>query len=305
MLFEIATLSPGFAVDEDPGAPRRAAAAAAPARAPAPPARAAADSGREPAGDPPAVGRRVSELVYRERPAAGEPSGLLVLHHGRGADEHDLLPTRRRARPGAPAARGHAAGAADPARLARLSLVRGAAGRLPGARDVRRPPAASWPPFTTSCGSAPGSTHRRTVLGGFSMGTVMSYALGLSADRPAPAGILAFSGFIPTVSGWEPSLADRAELRAFIAHGRLDPVIGVEFGRRPAEAAHRRPGSRSSTTSPTWPTRSIRRFCPPPPAGWHDARVSPPPADLTGGSGHGVSPEATRRGCHRIRGSRH
>ncbi len=33
----------------------------------------------------------MSALVYRERPAAGEPEGLLVLHHGRGADEHDLL----------------------------------------------------------------------------------------------------------------------------------------------------------------------------------------------------------------------
>ena len=34
----------------------------------------------------------MSGLVFRERPAAsGEPEGLLVLHHGRGADEHDLL----------------------------------------------------------------------------------------------------------------------------------------------------------------------------------------------------------------------
>src|ERR1044071_4894760 len=31
-------------------------------------------------------------LVVRERPPAGEPQGLLVLHHGRGADELDLLP---------------------------------------------------------------------------------------------------------------------------------------------------------------------------------------------------------------------
>ena len=30
-------------------------------------------------------------LAHRERPAADEPEGLLVLHHGRGADEHDLL----------------------------------------------------------------------------------------------------------------------------------------------------------------------------------------------------------------------
>ena len=33
----------------------------------------------------------MSPLVHRERPAAGPPAGLLVLHHGRGADEHDLL----------------------------------------------------------------------------------------------------------------------------------------------------------------------------------------------------------------------
>ena len=30
-------------------------------------------------------------LIYRERPAAGDPAGLLILHHGRGADERDLL----------------------------------------------------------------------------------------------------------------------------------------------------------------------------------------------------------------------
>ncbi len=77
-----------------------------------------------------------------------------------------------------------------------------------------------------------GIAPERTVLGGFSMGSVMSYALGLSGDRPAPAGILAFSGFVPTVDGWQPDLASRSGTRAFIAHGRRDPVIGVEFARR-------------------------------------------------------------------------
>jgi phospholipase/carboxylesterase len=33
----------------------------------------------------------MSSLIYRERPADGAPEGLLVLHHGRGADENDLL----------------------------------------------------------------------------------------------------------------------------------------------------------------------------------------------------------------------
>jgi phospholipase/carboxylesterase len=64
------------------------------------------------------------------------------------------------------------------------------------------------------------------------MGAVMSYALALGKDRPAPAGILALSDFLPTVEGWRPSLADRQGLRAFIDHGTRDPVIAVEFARR-------------------------------------------------------------------------
>src|SRR5204862_2957102 len=71
----------------------------------------------------------------------------------------------------------------------------------------------------------------RTVLGGFSMGAVMSYALALDADRPAPAGVLAFSGFIPTVEGWQPSLAEHASVRVFMAHGSRDRVIGVQLAR--------------------------------------------------------------------------
>jgi phospholipase/carboxylesterase len=67
------------------------------------------------------------------------------------------------------------------------------------------------------------------VLGGFSMGSVMSYALGLGPDRPAPAGILAFSGFVLVVEGWQPQLP--RPTRAFIAHGRSDPIMDVSFAR--------------------------------------------------------------------------
>jgi phospholipase/carboxylesterase len=67
------------------------------------------------------------------------------------------------------------------------------------------------------------------------MGAVMSYALGLSADRPAVAGILAFSGFVPTVDGWTPSFDDRSGTRALISHGSRDPVIGIEFAERARE----------------------------------------------------------------------
>jgi phospholipase/carboxylesterase len=71
----------------------------------------------------------------------------------------------------------------------------------------------------------------RTVLGGFSQGTVMSYALGLGAGRPRPAGIMALSGFIPTVEGFELDLSKAEGMPVAIGHGTQDPVIGVEFGR--------------------------------------------------------------------------
>jgi phospholipase/carboxylesterase len=176
----------------------------------------------------------VSKLVHRERPASGDPGGLLVLHHGRGADENDLIGL---------------ADVLDPDR--RLHVVSPRAPLvLPGwpGHHWYVVPRVGYPdPETFRCArealasfhdelwERTGTTPEQTVLGGFSMGAVMSYTLGLDAHRPAPAGILALSGFIPTVDGWEPDLAGRPELRAFVAHGRNDPVIGVGFARRAME----------------------------------------------------------------------
>ena len=176
----------------------------------------------------------MSELVYRERPAAGKAAGLVVLHHGRGADERDLLgladvldPERRlhvvtpRAPLTLPGWPGHhwyvvpRVGYPDP------DTFRAAYTALAGLHDEL------W--------QTTGLTPEQTVFGGFSMGSVMSYALGLGPDRPAPAGILAFSGFVPTVDGWQPDLASRTATRAFIAHGRHDPIIDVAFARRAHE----------------------------------------------------------------------
>jgi phospholipase/carboxylesterase len=170
-------------------------------------------------------------LVYKERAAAGEATGLLVLHHGRGADEVDLLGL---------------ADVLDPERRLHVVTPRGPL-TLPGwpgyhwyavPRVGYPDPDTFWAAFNAlaefhdELWERTGVGPERTVLGGFSMGSVMSYSLGLAANRPAPAGILAFSGFIPTVDGWEPSLADRQALRAFIAHGRSDPIMDVDFGRR-------------------------------------------------------------------------
>jgi phospholipase/carboxylesterase len=44
---------------------------------------------------------------------------------------------------------------------------------------------------------------------------------------------------VPVVEGWEPALESRQGMRAFIAHGRSDPIIGVDFGRRARELLER------------------------------------------------------------------
>jgi phospholipase/carboxylesterase len=176
----------------------------------------------------------VSDLVFRERPAAAEPEGLLILHHGRGADELDLLPLSDVLDPGR---RLHVA-------TPRAPLV------LPGSPGYHwyRVPRVGFPD-PESFASAyrqlsqlhdelweqTGIAPARTILGGFSMGAVMSYSLGLGPERPLPAGILALSGFIPTVEGWEPDLAGRQRLAVLIAHGRRDPVIDVALARDAAE----------------------------------------------------------------------
>ncbi len=176
----------------------------------------------------------MSAPVFRERPPATEAGGLLVLHHGRGADEHDLLGL---------------ADALDPQR--RLHVVTPRApltvAGWPGHHwylvpQVGFPDRESFDAayallseFHDELWQRTGIGPERTVLGGFSMGSVMSFALALGADRPAPAGILAFSGFVPTVEGWQPQLAGRGGIRAFIAHGSRDPVIGVDFARSARE----------------------------------------------------------------------
>jgi phospholipase/carboxylesterase len=170
----------------------------------------------------------MTELVYAERLARNEAAGVLVLHHGRGADELDLLPL---------------ADALDPQQ--RLHVVAPRAPlTLPGGPgyhwylvprvgypdpDTFRAAYRALAGFHDELWERFGLGPDRTVLGGFSMGSVMSYALGLGPDRPAPAGILAFSGFVPTVEGWEPQIPRGTAV--LIAHGRADPIMDVEFAR--------------------------------------------------------------------------
>jgi phospholipase/carboxylesterase len=167
----------------------------------------------------------VSRLKALHRPPAREPEGALVLLHGRGADERDL----------------HGfLDLLDPDRRLLGVTPRGPLALPPGGAHwyvVRRigfPDAATFGASFQELSELLDGLDippERTVLGGFSQGAVMAYALALGAGRPRPAGVIGLSGFIPAVEGFELDLAGRAGLPAFVAHGTLDPVIEVGFGR--------------------------------------------------------------------------
>jgi phospholipase/carboxylesterase len=172
----------------------------------------------------------VSGLVHRIRPAAGEPAGALVLMHGRGTSEADLASL---------------IDVFDPDRRLVGLLPRGPLSLPPGGnhwyavREIGYPDPGTFLPTVEALSGwleavldEHGMARSRTVLGGFSQGAVMSYALGLGAGRPRPAGILALSGFMPTVEGFELVLDGRDGFPVAIGHGTQDPVIPVTFGRQ-------------------------------------------------------------------------
>ena len=170
----------------------------------------------------------MSDVRYVRRDPAGEPEGLLVLFHGRGADEHDLVPLLDALDP---AARYLGATPRAP-----LSLPPGGAHWYVVRRVGFPDPATFFPGLEAAAGFVDalrretGIGPERTVLGGFSQGAVMSYAVGLGSGRARPAAILAFSGFVPSVDGFELDLAQPLP-RFAIGHGIYDDVISVEFGR--------------------------------------------------------------------------
>lgn len=170
-------------------------------------------------------------LVHVTRPAVGEPAGLLVLFHGRGADERDLVPVLD---------------LLDPGRRLLGVTPGGPLALPPGGRHwyaVHRigfpDPATFLPTFALvgdwldELARTTGIPPERTVLGGFSQGAVMTFALGLGPGRPSPAALVPLSGFMPEVPGFELDVAGSPPVA--LGHGSYDDVIPVSFARAARE----------------------------------------------------------------------
>src|SRR5437764_7173720 len=171
----------------------------------------------------------IDDLVHLVRPARGEPEGALVLLHGRATSEHDLAPL---------------VDELDPERRLVGVTPRGPLELPPGGfhwyvvRQVGFPdPATFLPTFERVTGwfdallAELGVPVERTVVGGFSQGGVMAYALALGEGRPRPAGIIALSCFLPTTEGFSLDLEGLDGYPVAIGHGTLDPIIDIGFGR--------------------------------------------------------------------------
>jgi phospholipase/carboxylesterase len=166
-------------------------------------------------------------LAQLIRPAADEPEGALVLVHGRGTSERDLFPLLDEL---------------DPERRLLGATPRGPLSLPPGGAHWYAVARVGFPDPDTfqstyaliadwldDLQTRHGIPPERTILGGFSQGAVMAHALGEGVGRPRPAGVIALSGFIPQVEGFD--VGEVTGLPVAIGHGAYDPVISVEFGR--------------------------------------------------------------------------
>lgn len=168
-------------------------------------------------------------LTHREREPSGDAAGALILLHGRGADEHDLFPLLDMLDP-----EGRLLGVTP---RGPLSMPPGGAHWYRVMQVGYPDPSTFFPTYEQLTGwydaflEERAIDHNKVVLGGFSQGAVMSYALALGPGRPRPAALMPFSGFIPTVEGFDIDLSDVKGWPVAISHGTYDPVIEVGWGR--------------------------------------------------------------------------
>jgi phospholipase/carboxylesterase len=153
-----------------------------------------------------------------------------VLLHGRGADENDLFPLLDEL---------------DPERRLHGYTPRGPLSLPPGGAHWYVLGGLGTPERDTFSASfaalsafLDGLPYERVVLGGFSQGCAMAYALALFRGRPRLHSLLAMSGFVPAVEGYELDLAPPFPHIA-IVHGTYDDTIPVEWGRAARDTLER------------------------------------------------------------------
>jgi len=158
-----------------------------------------------------------------------EPDRLLLLIHGKGADENDLEPLISHL---------------DPESRFLTVLPRAPlpfmggwqwydTDGIPRGGPELIPSVDALDDLLDSCCAEYGFERAKAIVAGFSQGCAVTLALGLRrSHRPRPAGLLGMSGFLPERDGLEYDFA--AASPVLIQHGIFDPVISVDHGRQAA-----------------------------------------------------------------------
>jgi phospholipase/carboxylesterase len=158
-----------------------------------------------------------------------DPDRLLLLVHGKGANEHDLEPL---------------VSFIDPESRFLAVLPRAPipfmggwqwyeTDGIPRAGPEAMSSIDALDELLDSSCAEYGFDRAAAIVGGFSQGCALTLALGLRrSDRPRPAGLLAMSGFLIEREGLEYDFAGAPPV--LIQHGTHDPLLSVDYGRQAA-----------------------------------------------------------------------
>jgi len=171
----------------------------------------------------------LTHRVVQPRQACADAPPTLLLLHGRGSDEVDLLGL---------------ASELDPRLFvvsARAPFELGFGYHWYELVEVGRPEPRTFAEgfrrldqFTRDLAELYGTDPQQLYLLGFSQGAMMAGTLTLRAPERV-AGTIMLSGYLPLSAGMEYDESGLAGRPFFVAHGAQDPVIPVEFGREAAE----------------------------------------------------------------------
>lgn len=185
-------------------------------------------------------------LLHRSLPprAPSERPPLLLLLHGIGADENDLLPLAPSFDPRFHVLSARAPHEAEPmghrwyAIDWSVSPPRGDPAEIAASRDLLGR-------FVEEAVAAYRTDPARTFLFGFSQGAIMSLAL-LLARPELLRGVVAHSGRLARLPGPAPSPAALARAEILFLHGAQDAVVPAPQGRKAYELAASLLGERAS-----------------------------------------------------------
>jgi phospholipase/carboxylesterase len=159
-------------------------------------------------------------------PRAAGLSRTLVLLHGYGADEHDLLPIAQQLDPRLRAVSLQGPVSMGGGMRAWFNLAQGARGISFDPDEARQGLRAASEAVEEIARSSP-----RPLLLGFSQGAAM--ALGVALMRPElAAGVISLSGVPPVLEPQDLAPADKLRgFPVFAAHGLHDPLLPIDLGR--------------------------------------------------------------------------